>query len=152
MSCWRRDTWVDENIVSYTQDDQPCSSLLNELSLMSAGKPSSPRFTVSPPNRSTFPVKALVPSVLCCWGRLTVQHSARTPERTGQHTLWQNHPLTSGESLKVNVRTVMLLRYDSNLSAKRQLLFAFNPACASRAIRSYVNVRHGSCINTVMLR
>lgn len=144
-------TWVDEKILSYTQD-QPCSSLPNELSLMSAGKLSSPRFTVTPPNRSTFPVKALVPSVLCCWGRLIPQDSARTPERAGQNTLLQNHPLRSGKSLEVNARRVILLHHDSNLSAKRRLLFAFNPACASRAIRCYVNVRHGSCINTVMLR
>lgn len=53
------------SLSSYTaarvQGDKPCSKPLNELSLMSPGSPTSARFTVTPPNRSTFPVKALTP-------------------------------------------------------------------------------------------
>lgn len=96
--------------VSRTKDNQPCSSLLNELSLMSAGKPISPRFTVTPPNRSTFPVKALVPCALCSWGRAAAHESARTAERAGRDALLHNRPVTNGKSLEVKTQAAILLR------------------------------------------
>lgn len=79
---------------------------------MSAGKPMSARFTVTPPNRSTLPVKAPVPSTLCSWERVAVRENARTAERAGEDALLlQNLPVaTNGKSFKAKAHAAMFLR------------------------------------------
>lgn len=87
---------------------KPLSNLLNELSLMSSGSPVSARFTVTPPNRSTLPVNALLPCTPCSWEQVTVQEKPRTAERQGRDRLPQSRPLTRGESLETKAQPAML--------------------------------------------
>lgn len=132
LVCMDHVTW------SLIKKNKPCNNVLNEFSLMSAGSPIWPRFTVTPPNRSTFPARVLLPSTLWSWEQVTPQENPRAAAARAGHTSKQN--LTNGDNLDVNARAAMLQRNYEQPLKKKQNMLRFYRHGYQRPQYSYVKV------------
>lgn len=135
----------------YFHRHRPRSRALKELSLMSAGKPVSVRFTVTPPNRSTLPVSRSVPFTRCSWERMIELLKSRTSMRAGPDILLHNRPVSSGKNLRLKLQVAIID------VTKLTLVFwkgVANSPVVNRhvCLSCYVKLRPPSCVNTVIAR
>lgn len=101
---------------------------------MSAGKPLSARFTVTPPNRSTLPLSSWEPTIELLKGR--------TLMRAGPEVLPHHRPVSVGRNLRLKRQEAIIV------VAKLTLVLETGPP--STCPSCYVKLRLPSFVTTVI--